>query len=106
MSTFDKRVESFEGKFAHDEEILFKVLARAKKMLGLWAAQKLGKTGAAADDYATALVVKDVAADLKSGLQAADSLGFRRRWHRPIRAPDRSPFRGVSCAGDPGCDEK
>ena len=59
MSTFDKREESFEGKFAHDEEILFKVLARAKKMLGLWAAEKLGKTGAAADDYAMSLVVKD-----------------------------------------------
>ena len=44
MSTFDKREKSFEGKFAHDEEILFKVLARAKKMLGLWAAEKLGKT--------------------------------------------------------------
>jgi len=36
MSTFDKREKSFEGKFAHDEEILFKVLARAKKMLGRW----------------------------------------------------------------------
>jgi hypothetical protein len=70
MSTFDKREKSFEGKFAHDEEILFKVLARAKRMLGLWAAEKLGKTGAAADDYAMALVVKDVASDLKSGLQA------------------------------------
>jgi hypothetical protein len=70
MSTFDKREKSFEGKFAHDEEILFKVLARAKKMLGLWAAEKLGKTGVAADDYAMALVVKDVASDLKSGLQA------------------------------------
>ena len=46
MSTFDKREEVFEGKFAHDEEILFKILARANKLIGLWAAEKLGKSGA------------------------------------------------------------
>ena len=49
MSEFDKREESFENKFAHDEEVLFKVLAHANRMVGLWAAEKLGKTGAEAE---------------------------------------------------------
>ena len=38
MTTFDKREESFEGKFAHDEELRFKAMARRNKLLGLWAA--------------------------------------------------------------------
>ena len=42
MSTFDKREEGFEKKFAHDEELLFKANARRNKLLGLWAAEKLG----------------------------------------------------------------
>ena len=70
MSRFDKREEAFENKFAHDEEILFKVLAHAKMMLGLWAAEKLGKTGAEAEEYAKTLVAQDVAAHLKSGVLA------------------------------------
>lgn len=68
MSTFDKRGEAFEGKFAHDEEIEFKALARAYKMLGLWAAEKLGKSGQAAEDYASALVASDIAAHVKAGV--------------------------------------
>lgn len=68
MSEFDKREESFERKFAHDEEILFKVLAHANRMLGLWAAEKLGKTGAEAEEYARALVEQDVAAHVKAGV--------------------------------------
>ena len=46
MSTFDKREEGFEKKFAHDEELRFKASARRNKTLGLWAASKLGLTGA------------------------------------------------------------
>ena len=46
MTTFDKREEGFEKKFAHDEELQFKAMARRNKMLGLWAAGMLGKTGA------------------------------------------------------------
>ena len=53
MTTFDKREEGFEQKFAHDEEIRFKAEARRNKMLGLWAAEKLGLTGPAALAYST-----------------------------------------------------
>ena len=60
MSTFDKREDAYENKFAHDEELQFKAFARAYKILGLWAADKLGKSGAAADDYARGLVAEGV----------------------------------------------
>jgi hypothetical protein len=59
MTTFDKREDAFEKKFAHDEELRFKASARRNKMLGLWAAEKLGKTGADADAYAKAVVLAD-----------------------------------------------
>lgn len=59
MTTFDKREEGFEKKFAHDEELLFKANARRNKLLGLWAAEKLGISGAEADTYAKAVVVAD-----------------------------------------------
>lgn len=59
MSTFDKREEGFEKKFAHDEELRFKAMARRNKLLGLWAAEKLGKTGADADVYAKSVVMAD-----------------------------------------------
>src|SRR6185503_11681681 len=59
MTTFDKREEGFEKKFAHDQELLFKANARRNKMLGLWAAEKLGLSGEAADAYAKEVVVAD-----------------------------------------------
>jgi hypothetical protein len=59
MSTFDKREEGFERKFAHDEEVRFKARARRNKMLGLWAAQQLGLAGDAAEAYAKEIVVVD-----------------------------------------------
>jgi hypothetical protein len=59
MTTFDKREEGFEKKFAHDEELRFKATARRNKLLGLWAAQKLGLSGADADAYAKAVVMAD-----------------------------------------------
>jgi len=59
MSTFDKREEGFEKKFAHDEELRFKASARRNKLLGLWAASKMGVTGADADIYAKAVVAAD-----------------------------------------------
>ena len=52
MSTLDKREEGFEKKFALDEEQKFKAEARRNRLLGLWAAQKLGLTGDAATAYA------------------------------------------------------
>ncbi len=59
MTTFDKREEGFEKKFALDEELRFKAMARRNKLLGLWAAEKLGLSGAAADDYAKSVVRVD-----------------------------------------------
>ena len=59
MTTFDKREEGFEKKFAHDEELRFKANARRNKMLGLWAAEKLGITGEAANAYAKDVVMAD-----------------------------------------------
>jgi hypothetical protein len=59
MTTFDKREEGFEKKFAHDEELKFKAYARRNKLLGLWAAEQLGKTGDDADAYAKEVVLAD-----------------------------------------------
>lgn len=60
MTTFDKREEGFEKKFAHDEELKFKATARRNKLLGLWAAEKLGLTGAEAEAYAKSVVMADL----------------------------------------------
>jgi hypothetical protein len=59
MTTFDKREEGFEKKFAHDEELRFKANARRNKLLGLWAAEKLGLSGPAAEAYAKEVVTAD-----------------------------------------------
>jgi hypothetical protein len=59
VTTFDKREEGFEKKFAHDEELKFKAEARRNKLLGLWAAEKLGITGPDADAYAKEVVMSD-----------------------------------------------
>ena len=59
MTTFDKREEGFEKKFALDEELKFKAAARRNKLLGLWVAEKLGLTGDAANAYAKAIVAAD-----------------------------------------------
>jgi len=59
MSEFERRKKGFEEKFAHDEEMRFKADARRNKLLGLWAAEKLGKTGDAADAYAREVVAAD-----------------------------------------------
>lgn len=59
MSTFDDRENAFENKFAHDAEMQFKADARRNKLLGLWAAELLGKTGDAAADYAREVIKSD-----------------------------------------------
>ena len=59
MTTFDQRKDAYENKFAHDEELRFKATARRTKLLGLWAAEKLGKSGADAEAYAKSVVVAD-----------------------------------------------
>lgn len=59
MTTFDERESAFENKFAHDEEMAFKAQARANKLLGLWAAELLGKTGDEATAYAAEVIKSD-----------------------------------------------
>src|SRR5215475_7852768 len=59
MTTFDKREEGFEKQFAHDEELKFRANARRNKLLGLWAAEKLGLSGAAADAYSKEVIAAD-----------------------------------------------
>ncbi|WP_460451936.1 DUF1476 domain-containing protein [Alsobacter sp. SYSU BS001988] len=59
MTTFDKREQGFEQKFVHDEELRFKANARRNKLLGLWAAEKLGKSGPDAEAYAREVMKSD-----------------------------------------------
>ncbi|MGD0143736.1 MAG: DUF1476 domain-containing protein [Rhizomicrobium sp.] len=54
--SFDEREKAYEAKWAHDEELHFKVMARRNKLLGLWAASELGLSGAPADDYVKAAI--------------------------------------------------
>jgi hypothetical protein len=61
MTSFDKREEGFERKFAHDEELRFKANARRNKLLGLWAAEKMGITGTDAEAYAKSVMRADLA---------------------------------------------
>ena len=85
MNTFDERKSAFESKFAHDADMQFRAEARANKLLGLWAADLLGKTGQDAADYAITVVsadfeeagnedvVRKVASDL-AGKASADDI--------------------------------
>lgn len=59
MTTFEEREKAYERKFAHDEELRFKATVRRNKLMGLWAAEKLGLSGAQAEDYAKAVVKAD-----------------------------------------------
>ncbi len=59
MTTFDDRENAFESKFAHDAEMQFKAEARRNKLLGLWAAELLGKSGDAANEYAKEVIRAD-----------------------------------------------
>ena len=56
MTSFDDREIAFEAKFAHDAEMQFKAEARRNKLLGLWAADLMGRTGDAAMDYAREVI--------------------------------------------------
>lgn len=81
MTSMKDREEGFERKFAHDEELRFKAMARRNKQLGLWAAEKLGKSGADAEAYAKEVVVadfveagdEDVYRKVKADLDAANA---------------------------------
>jgi hypothetical protein len=71
MPTFDDRENAFESKFAHDSEMKFKAEARRNKLLGLWAAELMGKSGDAAADYAKEVIRADF-------LEAGDDDVFRK----------------------------
>ncbi|WP_428030510.1 DUF1476 domain-containing protein [Ancylobacter sp.] len=60
MSTFDERKDAFESKYAHDQNLRFKAMARRNKALGLWAAEKLGLAGEEANAYAGSVVAADL----------------------------------------------
>ncbi len=60
MSTFDKRADAFEGSFAMGSELAFKATARRDKLLGQWAAEKLGLAGDIAEDYTKKIVQTDL----------------------------------------------
>ena len=82
MSSFDTREEGFEKKFALDEEQKFKAEARRNKLLGLWAAEKLGKTGDDASAYARDVVASDFE-EAGDGEIARRPSGAERRRIRP-----------------------
>ena len=71
MTTFDKREDAFEGRFAHDETTQFRALARRNRSLAEWAAEKLGLNTEDAAAYAAAMVDADLSA-------AVDEEVFRR----------------------------
>jgi hypothetical protein len=60
MTTFDEREKGYEAKLTHDEDVKFRSHARGNHLLGLWAAEKLGKSGQPAEDYANALIQADL----------------------------------------------
>ncbi|MCA3648938.1 MAG: DUF1476 domain-containing protein [Methylobacterium sp.] len=90
MTTFDERKDAAEKKFAHDAELEFKANARRNKLLGLWVAEKLGKSGADAEAYARSVVMADfeeagdddvlrkVKKDLDAGGVAIDDTAIRK----------------------------
>jgi Uncharacterized conserved protein len=59
MTTFDDRERGFENKFAHDQEMAFRIAARRNRLLGVWAAELMGLTPAETDAYAKAVVQAD-----------------------------------------------
>jgi hypothetical protein len=59
MTQFDNREKAFEAKFVHDEDVMFKVMARRNKLLGLWAAEKMGMSPSEGQDYAGEVIKSD-----------------------------------------------
>jgi hypothetical protein len=60
MTSFDDRRDGFENKFAHDAELTFRIAARRDRLVGLWAAAKLGHSGDAAEAYAKSVILSDL----------------------------------------------
>lgn len=59
MTTFNNRENAFENKYAHDEEMQFKTVARRNKLIGLWAAGLMGKSADEAAEYAKSVIKAD-----------------------------------------------
>lgn len=90
MTTFEDRRDTFEKKFAHDEDLRFRATARRNKLLGLWVAERLGRSGAEAEAYAKTVVAADfqeagdgdvvrkVRGDLEAGGHGASEAEIRR----------------------------
>ena len=70
MTTFDNRDKGFENKFAHDEELNFKATAICNRMLGEWAAAKMGKNAKDAETYAQGIVEAELSAGGHKALEA------------------------------------
>ena len=88
MNTFEEREKDFEARYKHDQELQFKVKARRNRLLGLWAAERMGLSGDGADAYAKEVVeaefhggdrhvVHKVVTDLVAKGQAATSAQVR-----------------------------
>ena len=60
MKKLDERKKGFEGKFARDQELEFKILARRNKYLGVWVAERLGLTGDSVQEYCSEEVKSDL----------------------------------------------
>ncbi len=86
MSTFEKREEDFEAKFAHDEEIQFKVRARRDRLFGEWIAAQFGLEGDAAADYAKSIV--DVSLDEPGDEDILSKVAADTAKYRPVSRED------------------
>ena len=88
MTTFEKRKEGFENKFAHDEELRFKATARRNKLLGLWAAEKLGKRRRGRRSLCARGHSRRHAGGRRRGRVPQDPRRFRCRRSGPVGPPD------------------
>ncbi|HJU16164.1 MAG TPA: DUF1476 domain-containing protein [Stellaceae bacterium] len=97
MTTFDEREKEFEARFKHDEEFRFKVAARRNRLFGLWAAERLGLAGGAAEAYAREVINAQFApgGDQNVVAKVAADLGPR----DPAMTPERIRFELEHFAG-------
>ena len=82
MTTFDKREEAFEKKFAVDEDLRFKAMVRRSRLIGLFVAEKLGKSGPDADTYAKEIIATVGKPSLRPNKRHATGSA---RWSRRVR---------------------
>lgn len=107
MTTFDKREEGFEKQFARDEELRFKANARRNRMLGMWAAEKLGLTGDEAQAYAKEVVAADFEAPgdddvFRKVRQDFDAKGVAQSDHQIRRTMDELMLQAVAAIKSSG----